>query len=698
MFRFRTKEAMFVIRKVIEGPLPFKDAMKGQGGCDINFPKLIQEGYALKFFQLHGPMLAQLTSSWGTWDKVFQYDYRTGLWPHHQPIDDIRDYFGERIAMYFSFLGYLTGQLYLPAFLGVIVFLLEIIFPDSDFPMLCHSFFLVGWMLVFCQTWKQAETKHALRWGTLGYDKIEEPRPLFEGTWDKATDSLQHADHNVHKAKVATAFQLSLLYGATVAFTMLAILWFRNILIQEYGTSMGTVAGVVNAVAITIFDAMYREVGVSLTDWENHRTQTSWEDSHVSKSFLFQFVNRYLALFVTAFVFPFEEFSPYFGSCPCLTYVGPLNNTHMYNAGLTCTEDDVSNKIDGCECKTRNCRGEVSTLMLMIFLVNIFVQNGSELLLPTIMSRFKQHMEGMVIEDEDDIRDLTRMDGGYSPKDFNDRDYSVAEEEAAMEEYGEVEIFEDYAELVIQIGYVTFFALAFPLAALLSLFNNVVEIRCDASKLCTVYQRPAARRAESIGGWYQILVGMSLVAISSNAAYSCFYTNFFLNRFALSDRIWMFFGIEHVLLAVRLQLALYLPSHTHETQLCLDKEYATQKRAEAIGNRARMEQIYGEKMKTVMDNYEYVDDEPRIVDVSKDVPIYADVKYSLNMGMAMIRSHNVVDGSVSQTLDADNLVFPYTPGEKSFDKRMGEFGAYAPKHRSFLFDNDDRAMKVEMPK
>ena len=34
-----------------------------------------------------------------------------------------------------------------------------------------------------------------------------------------------------------------------------------------------------------------------MTEWENHRTQTEWEDSLIIKSFAFQFVNNYFTLF-----------------------------------------------------------------------------------------------------------------------------------------------------------------------------------------------------------------------------------------------------------------------------------------------------------------------------------------------------------------------------------------------------------------
>jgi len=154
----------------------------------------------------------------------------------------------------------------------------------------------------------------------------------------------------------------------------------------------------------------------------------------------------------------------------------------------------------------------------------------------------------------------------------------------------------------------------------------------------------------------------------------------------------MFFGLEHLLLGARLQLALYLPHQSYSTQMSLDKEYATKKRASQVANSARMQLAYGDQMKAVMDNYQQTEEESEIVDVNKDILTYADVKYSLNLGMAVIRSHNTVDGSVSQSLDVENIPFPHTPGEKSYDPRMSGVG-FAPKHRSYKFD----AQKKEDP-
>lgn len=60
------------------------------------------------------------------------------------------------------------------------------------------------------------------------------------------------------------------------------------------------------------------------------------------------------------------------------------------------------------------------------------------------------------------------------------------------------------SELAIQYGYVTLFVSAFPLAPLLSLLSNVVEIRTDGWKLLHAYRRALPLGAEDIGTWFAI--------------------------------------------------------------------------------------------------------------------------------------------------------------------------------------------------
>jgi hypothetical protein len=60
----------------------------------------------------------------------------------------------------------------------------------------------------------------------------------------------------------------------------------------------------------------------------------------------------------------------------------------------------------------------------------------------------------------------------------------------------EYDQFDDYLEMVIQFGYITLFASAFPLGAAVTFLFLYVEVRSDLFKLITAYRRPFPRRLE----------------------------------------------------------------------------------------------------------------------------------------------------------------------------------------------------------
>ena len=59
---------------------------------------------------------------------LHQYWARWGCWFKYQPLDHIREYFGERIAIYFAWLGFYTGWLLPAALVGLAVFLYGCVF------------------------------------------------------------------------------------------------------------------------------------------------------------------------------------------------------------------------------------------------------------------------------------------------------------------------------------------------------------------------------------------------------------------------------------------------------------------------------------------------------------------------------------------------------------------------------------------
>uniref|UniRef100_A0A452TN05 Anoctamin n=1 Tax=Ursus maritimus TaxID=29073 RepID=A0A452TN05_URSMA len=86
----------------------------------------------------------------------------------------------------------------------------------------------------------------------------------------------------------------------------------------------------------------------------------------------------------------------------------------------------------------------------------------------------------------------------------------------------------EYMEMIIQFGFVTLFVASFPLAPLFALLNNIIEIRLDAKKFITELRRPVAVRAKDIGE--SLERGSALTALSPAQAFVISFTSDFIPR------------------------------------------------------------------------------------------------------------------------------------------------------------------------
>lgn len=62
------------------------------------------------------------------------------------------------------------------------------------------------------------------------------------------------------------------------------------------------VGSLLNSVVIVTLNMLYQKVAIGLNDYENHRTDTEYEDYLIGKIFLFQMVNSFAGLTYVSFV------------------------------------------------------------------------------------------------------------------------------------------------------------------------------------------------------------------------------------------------------------------------------------------------------------------------------------------------------------------------------------------------------------
>lgn len=98
---------------------------------------------------------------------------------------------------------------------------------------------------------------------------------------------------------------------------------------------------------------------------------------------------------------------------------------------------------------------------------------------------------------------------------------NIADEGGSMEQMSHQGTFEstfdNFSEMAIQFGYLALFSPIFPLAPLLAMLNNVVEMRVDATYLCYHIRRPDWIVANDIGTWYTVFSLIGFLAVITNA-------------------------------------------------------------------------------------------------------------------------------------------------------------------------------------
>uniref|UniRef100_A0A8C2DCP9 Anoctamin n=1 Tax=Cyprinus carpio TaxID=7962 RepID=A0A8C2DCP9_CYPCA len=77
-------------------------------------------------------------------------------------------------------------------------------------------------------------------------------------------------------------------------------------------------------------------------------------------------------------------------------------------------------------------------------------------------------------------------------------------------------LFNEFLEMVIQFSFTTIFVAAFPLAPLLALLNNIIEIRLDAIKMVSLERRLVPMKANDIGVWTDVLEAIGVLAVIAN--------------------------------------------------------------------------------------------------------------------------------------------------------------------------------------
>nr|XP_046239776.1 anoctamin-1a isoform X2 [Scatophagus argus] len=481
-----------------------------------------------------------LYEEWASYSAFYKY----------QPIGLIRKYFGEKVGLYFAWLGVYTQMLIPAAIVGVIVFLygcatvddnipsMEICDPRNNITMcpLCDhacsywklvtacgtarashlfdnpatvffSIFMALWAVLFMEHWKRRQMRLNYIWDLTGFGEEEEDhnRAEYEFRVMQKTMKKEHSTPKGEKVKLTctdrlpayltTVVMMGFMITVTFAIVFGVILYRISIKaalhISTYPAARSniratvkTTAAIINLIIIIILDEIYGIIARWLNTLEVPKTDKSFEERLIFKTFILKFVNAFTPIVYLAF---FRG-----------RLVGRPGN-YLYVVGSYRME----------ECAHAGCLMELCIQLCITMLGKQLIQNNLfEIGIPKLKKLLRRRKSELDSKQEEELnKTLQRHEKDHILGPF-------------------VGLSPEYMEMIIQFGMVTLFVASFPLAPLFALLNNIIEIRLDAKKFVMELRRPIAAKAKDIGIWYNLLRGLSKVAVIVNAFVISFTSDF----------------------------------------------------------------------------------------------------------------------------------------------------------------------------
>ncbi|RVE71756.1 hypothetical protein OJAV_G00054720 [Oryzias javanicus] len=483
-------------------------------------------------------------------DRYNLYKYWAGFFSFfkEQPLNLIRKYYGEKIGLYFAWLGFYTEMLFFAAVVGTLCFVYGFLtYDDNEWSKeicsdeigghivmcpLCdkkcgfwklnttcnsswqsHLFDNVGtvffaifmgiWVTLFLEFWKRRQARLEYEWDLVDFEEEQQQlqlRPEYETKCNsrklnRITQEMEPYLPITSKcARTCLSGATVLLWISLIIACIIGVIAYRLAVYAAFASIMkdsptshlevvgpyitpqlatSVTASCINFVIIMILNLMYERVAVWITDMEIPKTHLEYENKLTVKMFLFQFVNYYSSCFYVAF---FKG-----------KFVGyPGDYAYMFGKW---------SKLRNEECDPGGCLIELTTQLVIVMTGKQVWGNIQEALVPWLMNWW----------------------GSRKARNYPESLYSRWEQDHDLQGFGQLGLFYEYLEMVIQFGFITLFVASFPLAPLLALFNNIIEIRVDAWKLTTQFRRPVAAKAHCIGAWEEILNGMAVLSVVTNA-------------------------------------------------------------------------------------------------------------------------------------------------------------------------------------
>mmetsp|Transcript_65795 Transcript_65795/g.157225 ORF Transcript_65795/g.157225 Transcript_65795/m.157225 type:complete len:737 (-) Transcript_65795:223-2433(-) len=479
-------------------------------GVDIG--QLMHDGDVLHYFPLHeNDKLTILDNHW----------FDTFTWGRR--IHEVRDYFGEKVAMYFLFMAHLNKWLVLPAIvcLGLQVWAWIYGTPDN-YSLFFVVFFMGIWQVLFVHFWRRTAATYAIKWGTYGLGQMTEPtRPQFTGV-SRINPVTGRVDRYYPWSKriltVMCSYTVLVFAIGMLGFVVAMLFFLRHYMHDNFpGRGNRYLFQFINALMVELLNYLFTLVAKWLTDRENHRAESEYSSHLLAKTVVFKFVNSYISLYYIAF---FKDRSSFFGE------------------PMSCMKDD--------------CMKDAGSQLCIFMVVRLTILNAAEFLLPQMRTWYRSYSEGRQFNTGLFSSALTVMP-----------DMSTAEKQSKKED---VNLFEDMDEVLIGYGYCTLFVSVAPWVTTLALVANVIECFLDQKKLVFLFRRNFPLPAANNEPWDTAFDVFSHIALLTNLAVVVFSSHAF-DEWSYTYRLLILVVGEHVLLLIRVAVGIIAPATPRQVRL-----------------------------------------------------------------------------------------------------------------------------------
>ena len=467
------------------------------GGAEIQLRSLKNEGAIVDYFPM--PNKDKL-------DKLREKWLRMCITPNSQPFDEIREYFGEKMTLYFHFSAHLAIWLFVPAMIGLAMEAVVVsrwkddhAFSHPVIPFFCLV--IAVWSIMVTEYWKREEKTIAMKYGMIGFEAAMQDRPQFLAV-AKTRPSVVTGKDEFFYPKRSLKLRVLLSFSTIFILTIFAVgvvggiygfRWFLYSKIVSAGAQV--IASILNVTQIQIMTYFFNWASFRLTDMENKRTDAQYEDSMILKLFCFQFVNNYASFYYLAFVAPYRPPPP------------------------GASSDSVG------ECGFKDCMAALAVNLGITFGLRMTLTNFILWLYPFYSRRSRRNVEN---------------------KHAGSRPRSPAEQEFIKEPFDNFDGFLLlYSDAATFFGYAVLFTAALPSAPFFAFVNKYYGIRFDAHQVLLDYRRPVPIGVEDIGNWQPVFEVMAVVGVITNAGLIVF-TMTVLDDvgWTLQGKQWIFIGFQ----------------------------------------------------------------------------------------------------------------------------------------------------------